>query len=95
MDIQKLAQLARIKLDKKEQESLEKDLNSVLDYIGKLKGVKMEDAPELTYISAAENVFRSDDAPKEPFGNSVGLLEAAPEKKKGFVKVKKVFNGQN
>ncbi len=92
MDIQKLAQLARIKLDKKERESLEKDLNSVLDYIGKLKEAKMENAPELTHILDAENVFRSDDAPKEPFGNPAELLEAAPEKKKGFVKVKKVFN---
>lgn len=95
MDIQKLSQLARIKLDKKEQESFGKDLESVLDYIGKLKEEKIDSASELTHILAAENIFRPDEAPKEPFGNQAELLEAAPEKKKGFVKVKKVFNDQD
>ncbi|MBI2627991.1 MAG: Asp-tRNA(Asn)/Glu-tRNA(Gln) amidotransferase subunit GatC [Candidatus Niyogibacteria bacterium] len=95
MDIKKLSQLARIKLNKKEQESFGKDLESVLGYIGKLKEAKIENVPELTHILAAKNVFRLDEAPVESFGNSAELLEAAPEKKKGFVKVKKVFNGQD
>ncbi|MEK7595984.1 MAG: Asp-tRNA(Asn)/Glu-tRNA(Gln) amidotransferase subunit GatC [Patescibacteria group bacterium] len=93
MDIQKLAQLARIKLDKKERESFGKNLESVLDYIGKLKGAKIDNAPESAYILAAENVFRPDEPPKEPFGNPAELLEAAPKKERGFVKVKKIFNG--
>lgn len=90
-----MSQLARIKLEKKERESFGKDLESVLDYIGKLKEAKIENAPDSAYILAAKNVFRLDEAPKEPFGNSAELLEAAPEKKRGFVKVKKVFNDQN
>ncbi len=38
-DIQKLAELSRIKLDDTEMESLQKDISNILDYVGQVSAV--------------------------------------------------------
>jgi len=92
MDIDKLSQLARIKLDKKERDDLARELESILGYVDKLKKVNVSNVPELTHPSDVYNVFRESGAQKESSEDANKLVEAAPEMKRGFVKVRGVFN---
>ncbi|MEK7162480.1 MAG: Asp-tRNA(Asn)/Glu-tRNA(Gln) amidotransferase subunit GatC, partial [Patescibacteria group bacterium] len=61
-DIKKLAELARIHLTEKEEKNLEKDLQSILSYVEKLKEVDVSGIPEMTHAVEAKNVFRNDEA---------------------------------
>lgn len=98
MDIEKICQLARLKLNDKEKENLSKELSSVLAYIDKLKESDVSDAPELTHSLEMFNDFREDDAPPAQGWSASGgedLVDAAAEKSRGFIKVKGVFDVQD
>src|SRR3989344_7015318 len=97
-DVKKLAELARIELEVKEEKKLSKDLESILGYIDKLKEVNSVSGREGSQRSSATNgvnVFRLDVPPKEVFsaqggsasgGDPAPLLESAPETARGFIK---------
>jgi len=73
-----LALLARIELDKKEVEELQKDLGTILDYVSKLKKAPMKEVESSQKIS---NVFRED----EP------IIDESEIKKGKHIKVKHIF----
>lgn len=86
-----VAQLARLGLEKKEIEKFRKELSSILDYVEKLKEVKIEKVKPTTHSLLIENVFREDKRKPQPEEVVNKLVEAAPEKKKGYIKVKAVL----
>lgn len=51
-EVEKIASLARIKLDDKEKESLKKDLSSILDYVKKLDEADTSDVEPLYHPPA-------------------------------------------
>ncbi len=53
-----MALLARIEMDKKELEELQKDLGAILDYIGQLKKASPR---EIEVSEKISNVFREDE----------------------------------
>ena len=91
-DIKKLAELARIHLTEKEEKALEKDLQSILSYVEKLKEVDVSGVPEMTHAVEAKNVFREDEPDNPPAGGEdILLTEQFPEEERGYLKVKGVF----
>lgn len=93
VDVDKLALLARIKLDSKEKETLQKEFEAILDYISKLKEVDVDEIGdrEAARTTNLESVMREDESSHEPGEFSDILLDAAPAVEKGFVKVKSVL----
>lgn len=89
-DIKKTAELARIKLDAKEEKDLTRDLENIVGYIGKLKEVNVSGVQEVAHVFHT-NDFRKDEPPKKVFDPDP-LVDAAPEKERGFVKVKKILD---
>ncbi len=94
VDVEKLALLARIKLNAGEKEKLQGEFEAVLGYISKLEevdvsGIGERDAARTVEI---ENVMREDEPSREPGEFSDDLLDAAPAVEKGFVKVKRVLS---
>ncbi len=89
-DVKKTAELARIKLDAKEEKELAGELESILGYIEKLKEVDVDGVKEESHVFHINN-FRKDEPPKENF-NPAPLIEAAPETERGFIKVKKILD---
>lgn len=89
-DVKKMAELARIKLDAKEEKELSGELESILGYIEKLKEVNIDGVKETDNVFHI-NEFRKDEPLKE-IVDSAPLIEAAPEKERGFVKVKKILD---
>jgi len=102
-EVKKTAELARIKLDTREEKELAGELESILGYAEKLKEVNPVSGREGSQRSSATNgvnVFRLDVPPKEVFsaqggsasgGDPAPLLESAPETERGFIKVKRIL----
>jgi len=90
-DVQHIAKLARLGLSKKEEEKFARDLSSILDYMQKLEKVDILNVKPTSHPHLIENVTRDDKERRDPLKRINKLIEAVPEKKKGYIKVKAVF----
>ena len=97
-EVKHIAKLARIGLTEKEIAKFQKELSSILDYIGKLKEVDISEVEPTSHSILVENVMR-DDYPnpvearlQQAAGKqSPKLLKLAPDTKNGYLKVKPIF----
>lgn len=80
-----MATLARIEMDKKELEELQKDLGQILDYVGQLKKAPVDAHQGPSFFKSSKtvlnNVFRED----EP------VMDESEIKKGEHIKVKHIF----
>jgi len=92
-EVKHIAKLARLGLSEKEIGKYQKELSSILDYIEKLKEVDVSGTEPTSHPLKVENVTRKDGGKTEArSANSKILLEMAPDKKEGYVKVKQILN---
>lgn len=89
-DIEKLAELARIKIDDSEKKELAKEMGSILTYIDQIKDatVDMDHTPKL---GAVHNVFREDTVVTTSLEDRETLLKEAPDREGDFIAVKKII----
>lgn len=87
-DIEKLAELAKIRINPGEAGGFAHDFESILGYI---KSIESVDIGEVSPEYAVKNVMREDVNPNESGANSETLLAAAPATHDGFVKVNKIL----
>jgi aspartyl-tRNA(Asn)/glutamyl-tRNA(Gln) amidotransferase subunit C len=93
-DIEHIAGLARIKIDKDERKTLKKELSLILDYMKSLNKVKTDNVDPLYQSSGVKNEFQSDEHRGLFDMNEqldARLLGQSPRKEKRFVKVKSVL----
>lgn len=92
-EITKLGNLARIKLADDEKQALANDLQVILDYFNELKSLNIEEINDGEFFLAVEKVneFRDDDNAYESGKFSEKILEQAPDKEDGYIKVKKIL----
>lgn len=86
IDVQKLADLARISVPKEEQESLQKDLEAIVGFVDQIQS---RDASGVQTVHEKLNTFRDDIV--APLSSAYDLVEAAPSNQDGFVKVPKII----
>jgi aspartyl-tRNA(Asn)/glutamyl-tRNA(Gln) amidotransferase subunit C len=93
-DIQKLANLSRIKLTDEEQTQFAKEIDSILGYVEQIKEVSSDvsHADKKPADIAHRNALREDIADANLNPDSSVLVESAPAHEQGFVKVKKILN---
>ena len=84
-----VANLSYIKLNRKEEEKLSKQLEDIIQFIDKLKEVDISLIESASHILPISNVFREDKL-KESI-NVKEVLKNAPEKRKDFFVVPKVI----
>jgi len=89
-DVEKLAQLARIRLTDAERLALEKDFKSILAFVGKIAEVDVDMRAE-DRLGVPHNVMREDTDPHETGIYTESLLKDAPDTKNGYIKVKKIL----
>jgi aspartyl-tRNA(Asn)/glutamyl-tRNA(Gln) amidotransferase subunit C len=89
-DIRTLAQLARLKLSPTEEESLQKDISGILDYVGQVASVGSASEAEIQPL--VRNVMR-EDVPYEsaPLGKRDALVAAFPKRRGDFNEVRKII----
>lgn len=89
IDIEYIANLARIRLDKKDIKAFSSQLGDIISYIEKLKEVDTSKTAPTTHPLPVKNVFREDKV-----GESLSAQKAlmnAPKKKGTFFKVPRVI----
>jgi aspartyl-tRNA(Asn)/glutamyl-tRNA(Gln) amidotransferase subunit C len=88
--VKELAKLARIGLTKEEEESLSREMTSILSYVSELDEVDTSKIAPTSQVTGLENVLREDKVrPCEVKRDD--LLANAPQREDGFIKVKKVL----
>jgi aspartyl-tRNA(Asn)/glutamyl-tRNA(Gln) amidotransferase subunit C len=88
-DIERLAQLSRISLDKEEKEQLRQEIESILGYVSEIQSVASgELKPKAGLV---RNVFRDDKDPHAGGEYSESLLSEAPGREGDYIKVKKIL----
>ena len=92
IDVQHIARLARIALTPEEEIKFEKELSGILAFIEELRQANTEGIEPMAGGTTIENIMREDRRVSgELEQKAETLLEVAPEKKDGYVKVKAVF----
>lgn len=93
-EVERIASLARIKLNADEKEKLKNDLGSILDYVEKLDVVDTSSVEPLYQTTGLVNATRPDETRNEfPMDEKLNefLIGQSPDKKDRFVKVKSVL----
>ncbi len=91
-EVEHIAFLARIALIESEKEKFQKELSAILGFVGKLNELDTFEVEPMTGGTLLENSMRQDEQKTLLLeGKSHELIFAAPEKKDGWVKVKKIL----
>ena len=90
VDIEKLAELARIDVPEDKRAELEEDIEKILEYVEQIQDVAAE-LPDTPEASEHHNVLRDDINPHEPGKYSEEILKEVPERKGDYVKVKQIL----
>ena len=103
-DIEKLAELSRLEIPAGEKETLRKEIDSILTYVGQIKEISnthsskvkpsdsgLEGLTLLEDRPIVRNVFRDDKNPHESGIYTETLLAETPQREGNFVKVKKIL----
>ena len=91
IDIDYVANLARIELTDKERELFASQLGGILDYFEQLNKVDVSDVEPMAHAFQVENVLRDDEA-VEGFDPQTAVRHAAA-KRNNMVQVPKVVEG--
>lgn len=87
-----IAKLARLELSEQEIEKMQKDLSSIFDYFNVLKKVKTKKLSTIDQSMVLnENVFRKDEVLEKNSSLANNLIQATPDKKERYIKVKAVL----
>ncbi|MGI5998880.1 MAG: Asp-tRNA(Asn)/Glu-tRNA(Gln) amidotransferase subunit GatC, partial [Lutispora sp.] len=88
-ELQYVASLARLKLREEDEEKVREKFSMVLDYVGMLNELDIEDVEPLISINEVSNVMREDEI-RESMSRET-LLANAPDKMYGCIKVSKII----
>ena len=90
-EIQEIAKLARLDLTEAELEKYGGQLSAVLSYIDQLKEVNVKGVEPTAQVTGMANVLREDKARDWDKEEIEEALKDAPERERGFIKVKRVI----
>lgn len=88
-DIEKLAELSRIDIPTEEKETLRKEVDAILAYVGDIQRVAGDGAERP--LPEHRNIFREDMDHHLSGEFTKELLESAPRRQDDYVKVKKIL----
>lgn len=94
-EVQKVADLARIKLTVAEKDRFAQNLNDVLSYFADLKEVDTEKVKKVDHYALAKNQLRADVAKPKEEDEKERIRKLFPERKDNYLKVKEVLNGSH
>lgn len=89
-EVKKIAELARLEFNDSEIENYTKELNQILNYVGKLNELNTENVEPLSHPIENNNVFRSDKVKRSTEREKA--LKNAPDASSEYFKVPKVIS---
>ncbi len=91
INIDHLAQLARLELSEDEKRRFEKDIPAILEYVGKLAEVNTSDVQTKAYVTDLKNVFVEDEVNSTTGDDRSAVIESFPKKSGDALEVPAVF----
>ncbi len=88
INVENVANLARLSLSDKEKESLAKEMNAIIDFANQLSELDTENVPITAHVVPISNIFRCDEVTNKPDRDE--LLSNAPTKADGYFTVPRV-----
>lgn len=80
-----VARLARLRLSDAEVEAMAGELSGILDHVGRIGELELDDVPPTSHVVDLENVLRPDE-PRPSWPREV-VLEQAPDPAEGAFRV--------
>jgi aspartyl-tRNA(Asn)/glutamyl-tRNA(Gln) amidotransferase subunit C len=87
--VEHISKLARIELSEEDKANYSVQLTKILDYVEHLNKADTRNTEPTYQVSAVVNKYRSDVS--EPSEKERMLIDSAPDKREGFVKVKSIL----
>ena len=88
--IDHIAHLARLSFEGEEKSAIKKDLNNIIDFMGKLNEVNTDNVEPLVFMSHEINVLR-EDIPAQTITHEEALKNA-PKKDSDYFRIPKVLD---
>jgi aspartyl-tRNA(Asn)/glutamyl-tRNA(Gln) amidotransferase subunit C len=88
-EVQRVAQLARLRLTAAEESALTEQLDNILGYMNKLNQIDTANIEPFSHADDRNNAFREDKVTNQP--NADALLANAPDRDATFFKVPKIL----
>ena len=88
--IENIAILAKLEIDKNEMSMVKKDMEQMLDFVEKLRGLDTDDIEAMSHVFKNTNVFRDDVVSNGD--DRENMLENAPNKKEVYFCVPKTID---
>ena len=89
-EVKKVAQLARLELNKSEINNHAEQLEKILEYIKQLEKIDTDNVPCTTRAIEVINAFRKDE--RMNYGDTEEILDLAPSRENQFFKVPKIIS---
>lgn len=89
--IHHIAKLSNLSVSDTEVSSFAHELSAILAYVSELNAVDTTGTEATGHAVASSNVFRKDEAHATDLELSAALVNAAPDKDDGYVKVKAIL----
>ena len=89
-DIKKIARLAKIEIDPKNEDKFISDLENILEYVDQLKDIELENYQEIFSVAGAKNVWREDFSDNTQEGRQ-SLIDNLVDHEDGYAKVKRIL----
>ncbi|MBI3671359.1 Asp-tRNA(Asn)/Glu-tRNA(Gln) amidotransferase subunit GatC [Candidatus Azambacteria bacterium] len=89
--VKHIAALARLSVKDEELEKISSDLSSILDYVAELNEIDVSDVSPTLTANFEGNVFRNDEEISQDLEVAKRLVESAPDKEDGYIKVKAIL----
>jgi len=90
-EVKHIAKLARLELTEKEIGKMQKDLSSILDYFNLLKKADTKKVKSKLRFIELKKAVRKDEIVKKSSSLANNLIQAAPDKKENYIKVKSIL----
>ena len=91
-EVEHIATLARLRLTEEEKEKYSEQLSAILNYMEKLSSVDTSNVEPTSQVTGLTNIMREDEVIES--GIEKKLVDCAPDKGLGFVKIPKVFENK-
>ena len=88
INVENVANLARLSFSDKEKESLAREMNAIIDFANQLSELDTENVPITAHVVPISNIFREDEVTNKPDRDE--LLSNAPTKADGYFTVPRV-----
>jgi aspartyl-tRNA(Asn)/glutamyl-tRNA(Gln) amidotransferase subunit C len=88
-EVEKISQLARLKLTSREKEKFSRELSSILEYFKKLQSLDTARVEPTAQVAGLKNTA-SEDRIKD-YSDSDEIKKQFPDRDDGYLKVKSVF----